>query len=230
MLSKEDVALALPASLKGSATQQLTDTINQISSDPTVCETVRDHFITFSNVLTEGKWSAAQYVDAIHYVTYKLMGHTNLDAYIKAFPQRYQTLVANGTSSKDISSYVTAYNKGKLPNLIMEKALIPVHVLYQDVWHKALMHQAHLMLNAQSEKVQSDAANSVLTHLAKPKDIAPTVAIQINNNSEMEAMKQMMSDLADQQLVTIEAGYTVKEVAAQKLFGTPKLEDIDGTD
>lgn len=225
MLTKEDVALALPASLKSSATQQLTDTINNISADPTVCETVRENFVTFSNVLTEGKWSAAQYVDAIHYVTYKMMGMTSLDAFIKTFPNRYQALVAAGTSSKDISSHVTSYNKGKLPNLIMEKALIPVHVLYNDVYHKAIMHQAHLMLNAQSEKVQSDAANSILTHLATPQKAAPTVAIQINANSEMEAMKKMMSDLADQQLNVIDAGFTVKEVAAQKLFGAPKIEE-----
>lgn len=225
MLTKEDVALALPANLKSSATQQLTDTINTISADPTVAEHVREHFVTFSNVLTEGKWSAAQYVDAIHYVTYKLMGNTNLDAYTKTFPQRYQQLVANGTSSKDISAYVTAYNKGKLVNLIMEKALIPVHVLYNDVFHKAIMHQAHLMLNAQSEKVQSDAANSIMTHLAKPKEAAPTVAIQINNNAEMDAMKQQLSDLADMQLNVIEAGVTVKEVAATKMFGAPKFEE-----
>lgn len=225
MLTKEDVALALPPSLKSSATQQLADSINNISADPMVCETVREHFVTFSNVLTEGKWSAAQYVDAIHYVTYKMMGMTNLDAFIKTFPNRYQALVAAGTSSKDISSHVTSYNKGKLPNLIMEKALIPVHVLYNDVYHKAIMHQAHLMLNAQSEKVQSDAANSILTHLAKPKEAAPTVAIQINNNAEMDAMKQQMSDLADMQLNIIEGGVTVKEVAGTKMFGTPKFDE-----
>jgi len=230
MLTKEDVAAALPANLKTSATQELVDAINNVSTDPEVAEHVRDHFVTFANVLTEGKFKTSSYIDAIHYVTYKLMGYNNQEAYIRTFPMRYQNLVAAGTSSKDIAAYVSAYHKGKLVNLIMEKALIPVHVLYQDVYHKAIMVQTELMQNATSEKVRSDAANSILTHLAKPKETAPVVAIQINNNAEMDAMKTMMTDLAEQQLKIIDAGFTTKDVAAQPLFGKPVIEQIDASD
>lgn len=227
MLTKDEIAAALPVNLKSSATQELTDLVNNVSSDPEVAEHIRDHFISFANVLTEGKFKTTSYVDALHYVTYKLMGYNNQEAYIRTFPNRYQALVAAGTSSKDISAYVSAYHRNKLVNLIMEKALIPVHVMYQDVYHKAIMVQVDLMQNANSEKVKSDAANSILTHLAKPKETAPTVAIQINQNAEMDAMKQMLAQLAEQQALVIDAGYTVKDVAAQRLFAPPKLEEID---
>ena len=57
------------------------------------------------------------YVNAVKYVSHKLMGCTNLDAYVKTFPVKYQGFLNQGVLSKDIASYITAYNKSKLVNL-----------------------------------------------------------------------------------------------------------------
>lgn len=218
MLTQDEVQRALPANLKSSATPSLVNAINTVTSDPVLAEHVRENFLTYAHILQEGKWSTEQYLSAVQYVTHKLMGRSNLEAYQLTFPQRYQDLVAKGTTSKDISAYVSAYHKGKLVNAIMEKCLIPVHVLHVDTYHQAIRVQADLMMNAQSEKVRQEAANSILTHLAKPKEQAPNVAIQINNNSELDAMKHMMTQLAQTQLTAIEGGVTAKDLASQKLI------------
>lgn len=229
-ISREDIQRALPANLKSSATQELADSINALTSDPILGEEIRNNFITYTHVLQEGKWSAEQYADAVTYVTHKLMGRTNQDAYALTFPQRYQNLVSKGTTSKDISAYVAAYHKGKLVNAIMEKCLIPVHVLYVDTYHAAIRVQADLMMNSQSDKVRQDAANSILTHLAKPKEQAPAVAIQINQNSELNAMKQMMQELAGAQLTAIEHGVTARDLAGQNLVTIDHENTQDGAD
>lgn len=229
MITRSDVEKALPVNLKSSATQQLTDTINAITTDPMLAESLRENFVTYAMVLQEGKWSAEQYVDAVQYVTHKLMGRSNLEAYQLTFPQRYTALVAKGSTSKDISAYVSAYHKGKLVNAIMEKCLIPVHVQFVDVYHAAIAKQAWLMQNAQSEKVQTEAANSLLTHLSKPKDVAPTVAIQINNNAELDAMKDMMGKLAGAQLDAIGSGVTAKDLAGQTLITIEHESNRDGS-
>jgi hypothetical protein len=218
MISRDEVEKALPANLKSSVTQHLTDMINTLTTDPLLAEEIRGNFITYANVLQEGKWSAEQYVNAVQYVTHKLMGRSNLEAYQLTFPQRYTELVAKGSTSKDISSYVAAYHKGKLVNGIMEKCLIPVHVQFVDVYHAAIAKQAFLMQNAVSEKVQTEAANSLLTHLSKPKDNAPTVAIQVNTNGELNAMKDMMAQLAGAQLNAIAHGTSAKDLAGQTLI------------
>ena len=218
MFTQEDVQRALPANLKSSATPALVNTLNTLTSDPVLAEHIRENFITYTHILQEGKWSAEQYVSAIQYVTHKLMGRSNLEAYQLTFPQRYNELVAKGTTSKDISAYVSAYHKGKLVNSIMEKCLIPVHVLYVDTYHAAIRTQADLMMNAQSEKVRAEAANSILTHLAKPKDAAPAVATQVNISVELDAMKKMMTDLAQTQLNAIDGGMTAKDLASQRLI------------
>lgn len=230
MLSREEVERAMPANLKSSATQTLTDTINTLTTDPILGEEIRHNFITYTHILQEGKWGTEQYLNAVQYVTHKLMGRSNLEAYQLTFPQRYQELVAKGTSSKDISAYVSAFHKGKLVNAIMEKSLIPVHVLHQDTYHAAIRVQADMMMNAQSEKVRVEAANSILTHLAKPKDAAPTVAIQINANAELDAMRRMMTGLADAQLGAIHSGVSAKDLASQTLITIEDENKRDGPD
>lgn len=216
-LTRQQVEQALPANLKSAATQQITDHLNNLVQDPIAAEHIREHFITYAVVLQEGKWGLPQYINAIQYATYKLMGYSNQDAYFRVFPNRQQQFIQDGTSSKDIASYVSQYHKGKLVNAILEKALIPVHVLYQDTYHAAIRRQAWLMENAQSEKVQTEAANSLLTHLSKPKEAVPTVAINLNQNAEMDAMKQMLADMAERQQKMIELGVPAHELAAQRL-------------
>lgn len=221
VFTKKDVETALPANLRTSATQDFVDDLNAALSDPVLAEHVRENFLTYSTVLMEGKWSAEQYASACTYVTHKLMGRSNLESYALTFPQRHADLVAKGTSSKDISAYVSAYHKTKLVSLIMERSLMPVWVTHSDVYYKALAVQSDLMMNAQSEKVRSDAANSVLTHLTKPKESVNNtlnVVMGNQNNVELNSMKDMMAKLAQQTLNAIDQGMTAQEVAGMKLI------------
>lgn len=226
MLTREDIEKVLPANLKSAATQALTDQVNNITNDPILAEQVRDNFISYTRVLQEGKFKTEDYLSAVMYVSYKLMGYSNQDAYFRTFPQRHAALTAKGLPSKDIAAYVSAYHKGKLVNLIMEQSLVPVHVLNQDIYQKAINVQADLMQNAQSEKVRSDAANSILTHLAKPKEAAGNhLNISVNQDAGMTELKNLLTDLAKGQLAAIENGVSTKEIAAQKLIPGPVIEN-----
>jgi hypothetical protein len=218
MLSREQVELALPANLKSAATQQLTDKINNIVADPIVAEQVRENFLSYSSVLKEGRFKTEDYLNAVVYVSHKVMGLNNKEAYAKTFPARYAQLVANNVSDKDISAYVAAYHKGKLVNLIMEQTLVPVWIVNQDVYQKAINVQADLMMNANSEKVRSDAANSILTHLAKPKESAALVQVNLGENSGMSELKDMLANLARKQTELIENGVDTRLIAAQPLI------------
>ena len=225
-LTQDDLKRALPQHLRASVTQQMADTLNAISADPIVAESIRENFIGYAAVLKEGKFKTEDYIHAVSYVSYKLMGYNNKDAYARAFPVRYATLLAKGTTDKDISAYVSAYHRGKLVNLIMEQSLVPTWVLNQDLFQKALNIQADLMLNANSEKVRTDAANSLLTHLKKPEAKGD---FQINLNqtetSGMADMRNMLNQLAQTQRDMIESGQMKTiEVAASRLVPKPVIE------
>ena len=217
MLTREQVEKALPATLKSAATQQFTDLINQIVGDPIVAEHVRENFISYAGVLKDGKFKTEDYLHAVVYVSYKLMGCSNQDAYAQTFPTRYQALVAKGVSAKDISAYVSAYHKGKLVNLILQQSLVPFWVLNQEYRQKALNVQVDLMLNAKSEKVRSDAANSVLTHLEQPKEVGPLVSIAIEDNAGVAELRAMLSKLAQDQRSAIGQGIPAKDIAGQQI-------------
>jgi hypothetical protein len=217
-LTVEQVSKALPANLKGAATPAFVDLVNNIVSDPVVAEQVRNNFISYTKVLQEGKFKTEDYLHAVVFVSHRLMGMSQQDSYFKTFPQRYQTLVAKGTSSKDISAYVSAYARGKLVNLVMEQTLVPSWVLNQDIYQRAINTQAELMLSAQSELVRTQAANSILTHLAKPKETGPLVNIDMRETSGMNELKDMLTRLAQQQRSMIGQGVTTQEIASQKII------------
>lgn len=216
MLTVQMVEQALPANLKKNATQTLVDKINNIVSDPIIAENIRENFISFVGVLKDGKYKTEDYLSAVAYVSFKLMGDTNQDAYFKTFPQRYQALLAAGRKSNEISAYVSAYANGKLVNSVMEMAAIPVWLINRDVYQRAINVQADLMVNAQSEKVRSDAANSILTHLAKPKEAASAavINIDINKDSGMTELKNSIEELARRQQELISRGASTKDIAA----------------
>lgn len=218
MLTQEQVEKALPVTLRSAVTQSLVARINNAVSDPEEAQMVRENFLSYSTVLKEGRHKTEDYLSAVMYVSFKLMDMTNQEAYARAFPTRYAALLAKGMTAKDISAYVSAYHKGKLVNKIMEQALVPTWVLNQDLHQKAINHLAHLMLNAYSEKVQSDSANALLTHLAKPKEVGPLININVENASGVDEMRDMLTKMAKQQQELIANGVTAKTIASQNIM------------
>ena len=217
MVTLDQVVKALPANLKGAATDSLIDKINTVATDPDLAEQIRDNFLSYTGVLKDGRFKTEEYLNAVTFVSYQLLGKSNLEAYTLTFPQRYSGLVGKGTSNKDISAYVAAFNKGKLVNLIREQTLVPTWVLNQDVYQKAINVQAELMGSANSEMVRMQAANSILTHLAKPKEAGPLVNIDMRETSGMNELKQALTDLATKQRDLIGSGVSTSEIAGQKI-------------
>lgn len=217
-LTVQQVQEALPATLKSAVTQSLVDQINNISNDPLIAEQIRNNYISYTGVMKDGKFKTEDYLHAVAYVSYKLMGHSNQDAYFKTFPHRHAALVAKGSTNKEISAYVSAFNKGKLVNLVYEQTLIPTWVLNQDLHQRALNVQADLMVNANSELVRSNAANSILTHLAKPKEAGPLINLDMRETSGMNELKAALTQMAKKQQDLINAGVSTKEIADQRII------------
>ena len=219
MLTLDQFQLALPDKVKKSINQELIDQINNTLSDPEMYESYRDNLISYTKVMADGKFKVTQYIDAVRYVSFKLMGCTNIEAYTKTFPDKYQRFIQQGVQAKDIASYVTAYNKSKLVNLIFEQTLIPSHVLNQDLYQRALNVQADLMINAKSEKVRCDAANSLLTQLKAPEVKKVELDIGVKEDSSIAALRATTLELARQQRLMIESGaMNAQEVAHGKLI------------
>ena len=226
-LTVEQFRQALPDKVKKSINQELIDQINTTLSDPDMYEAYRDNLLSYTKVMSDGRFKVAEYINAVKYVSHKLMGCTNIEAYSKTFPDKIARFTAQGVAPKDIASYVTAYNKSKLVNLIMEQTLIPSYVLNQDLYQKALNVQAELMVSAKSEKVRSDAANSLLTHLKMPETQKVELEIGVKEDSAIAALRATTMELARQQRVMLEAGaMNAQEVAHSRLVIEGEAKEI----
>lgn len=218
MLTEAEVKQALPVPMRSAVNAEVMKVVNSIAADPDNAEAIRENFLTYSHVLKDGKYRVLDYINAVRYVSFKNMGLSNQDAWAKTFPDRYQAMVARGASAKDISASVSIYHKGQLVNKIMGQSMIPVHILFQSEYHKALMVQVHLMNSASSELVRTQAANSVLTHLAKPKDSVAKISIDVGESTAMTELQNTLADLAHQQRKLLEAGLSTKKLAAQDII------------
>lgn len=218
-LTIESLQKVVPNKLKRAVTQGLVDKINSISTDPIICEHIKANILGYTGVLQEGKYKTEDYINAVTYVSYKLMGYTNVDSYIKTFPNRYQALVARGLAPKDIAAYVCIYNKGQLVNRILEQSLVPTWVLNQDIYQKALNTQAEIMISSKSDKVRSMAADSLIRNLAKPEKAGPQINIDMTANTGLDDLKETLFKLAETQQKLIQSGQvTTQQIAEQKII------------
>jgi hypothetical protein len=182
----------------------MVDQLNSLSSDPEEARYMRENFVTFSQVLMEGRYKVGDYVSAVMYVSHKVMGKSNMQSYISTFPDRHQSMMDRNKSPKDISSIVTAYNKGALVTKVMERAIVPSWVLNQGMHQDALQTQHDLMMDLTvSNKVRCEAANSLLTHLAKPVVNKAELKIEVGLNDGMAALEMALVEMSERQLNSI---------------------------
>ena len=205
-LTTEQFNQVLPPKMRKSVNPELLDSINKTMSDPVMRENFRDNLLSYTSVMANGKFKMDQYINAVKYVSFKLLGATNIAAYTRAFPDRYQGLVNRGASAKDISAYVPAYSHNKLVTLILEQTLIPTHIVNADLYQKGINVLADLMVNANSEKVRSDCANNLLTQLKPPEIKKIELDIGIKEDRSIQELRETTMELAAQQRKMIQSG------------------------
>lgn len=226
MLTLPEVQEALPSHLRAAATQSLVDKVNAAHGDPVLAGQIRDNFMSYTKVLMEGKFKIEDYLRAVVYVSFKLMGFNNQESYTRTFPKRYQDLVAKGATDKDISSYVSAYAKGKLVNLILEQTMIPSWVLNQDLYQKAINVQADLMVSAKSELVRTQAANSLITALKKPDKAQVELSVTAPDSNAVSDLNNMLTRMAEAYQGMIQGGMRTQTIAHQPLHPKSGMRDV----
>jgi hypothetical protein len=217
-LSKQQLEGALPD--KRFRKYLTDDVVNVINSEPNseLRRVFRDNTLSFASVLSTGKHSLAAYVNAVKFVSLKLLGDKSSTAYSKVFPDRYQNLVDKGTSPSQIASFADNYGKTGLITKIMEQTMVPTHILNAGVYQEAINVQANLMYTAKSEMVRQKAAESLINNLAAPA--LAKVELEVNYNNDMvEDLRATTKALAQQQLKMIMNGQSsAKEIAHSEIL------------
>lgn len=219
VLTPEQLEKALPKQLRRSIDQTLVDKVNSITDDPEYRDNYRDNLLSYTTVLKDGRFKIEAYFDAVKYITNKLLGKTNIEAYISTFPERYQYMLDHGYNSKDIASRVANYNGSKLVNMIYEQTLIPIHISNADKRQHAVNVLAELMITAKSEKVRQESANNLLTHLKMPETTKIELDMNVREDKSIQELRATTMELVAQQKEMLKAGaMNAREVAHSKLL------------
>lgn len=224
VLTIEQFQEALPEKMKKSVNKEIIDQINKTLSDPELYEQYRDNLLSYTRVMQDGKFKITQYLDAVKYVGFKLMGMTNQEAYSRAFPEKMARFMLQNVAAKDIASYVTAYNKSKLVTLLYEQTMIPTSILNQDLFQKALNVQAELMMTANSEKVRCDAANSLISALKPPETKKVELNVGMKEDQSISSLREATLELVAQQKQMLQTGLmNAQQVAHSKVIEGERL-------
>ena len=227
-LTKEQLAGAVPDKrFRRHITDEVVAVINS-EPDSELRRVFRDNTLTYSSVLSTGKYSLAAYINAVKFVSLKLMGDKASTAYSKVFPDRYQNLIAKGSSASYIASFADNYSKTGLITKIMEQTMVPTHILNAGVYQEAINVQAELMHTAKSELVRQKAAESLISNLTAPA--AAKIEIDIGySNDLVDELRATTKALAQQQLKMILNGQSsAKEVAHSEIIAK-RVEPVETT-
>lgn len=219
-LTLETLKATMPKRMRHNINQDLVNKLNKLVTDPDERVYFRENLLSYTHVLQDPNIKLEAYIHAVRYVSYKLMGMNNQEAWIKTFPDRYQRILNDGKSDAHLRATVSGYNKNKIVATVYEQALIPVHVLNADVFQQAVTTQALLMTDPNvSDKVRSDAANSLMTHLKPPEARKLTLDVAVAEDDSLRELRHAVTDLAKAQRQAIEAGVEdAKRIAESKLI------------
>lgn len=222
----EDFKKVLPKEYKGKLEDGLIAKIGKMLEDTDMQEAYRENILSHVHVLNQGKFTLPQYVVACKFVSHKLLGKTDIDAYVATFPNKYATFKAEGKDNKEINHYANAYAKTKLVVLVTEQTMMPVWISNNFLFQEAINKEANLMRTAKSEFVQHEAAKTLIMQLRPPEKQEIELNVGVKKESMIENLKQAAIELATMQVRSIQQGkQTPFELAHSSLVIDIEEED-----
>jgi len=216
---------SVPKTQRGMITPELVDKLNKMNEDPLLIGSFKENLLGYTEVLKQGKYKIEDYVNAVRYMSYKLVGKSDIDAYAAVFPERYQKLKDEGLSRSEMSPYASAYNKNKLVNAIREQTLIPSHILNAPLHQQALNEAALMMTTAKSEMARANAIGLVLQYTKAPETTKVELDVSVRQTDEIAELREVTQRLARESRLAIESGVSsAKDIAHSRVI---KEEIID---
>ncbi|MBS7344274.1 MAG: hypothetical protein KIG60_01185 [Caryophanon sp.] len=226
-LSKEDFVTALPSNVTKGVNSAVVDYVNEALADQDTRERFKENLFNYNKILSEGKYKVSDYISAVMYISFKSMNYTNIEAFERAFPEKMARYTREGKTMDQIHNFVSAYNRTKLVVALTAQAIIPTHILNQDLYQESINVNAKLMRNASREDVRQRAAEFLATHLAPPVDNKVKLDIGVSEDFLSE-LRNATDRLVDGQLEDIRSGRTTAaQIARTRIIEGVSKDVVD---
>ena len=226
MLALESVRKLVPKNQRTLITQEFLDKLEASVSDSLVAEQFKENFVTYLNVLSKGKYKMEDYINAVKYVSFKLLGYSNINAYIATFPERYERLKTEGQTQ--IEAFVSMYNKNKLVMQIYEQTIVPSYVLNAPMHQQALNTLAAMIVDDDVRGMTKvKACEAILQYTKQPDVVKGELTIGIEQSDTINDLREITENLADTYRMMLEKkGMRLKDVAEANIIDiTPEEEN-----
>lgn len=196
--------------------------INALASDEELQEAFKENIVSFSSVLAgNNSNSITDYVNAVTYTSWVLLGKSQLEAWGKVFPDRMQRLQALGKNTREMSNHASAYTRTKLVVKIMQQTLTPSYIYNASLFQKTLTNMYDIAMNEDSlDKDRIAAGAEVLKHTAIPEGFDLDKGVVTDKSASLiEKLADTVSKMADTQRTLITDGVlTPNQVANTPLY------------
>ena len=217
-------------------TQDTVDELNKLVEDQDYGEQFLDQYISFFNILDKNsQWSTPKYMNALKYFSLIESGHSQIDAYVKVFPERLEARYARGEKKSDMGGEASRYNASQLVNEIRKVATVPVQLIHRHLLHEAIMKSARLMNDPHvSPAVQQKAAEVLIKELKPAEDSNVNIKIGMDEESKSQQAKLVdhIGQIALNQQKMLAAGMKIEDiqrlnVQISKKIDVEEIEDAE---
>ena len=224
MLALESVKKLVPKNQRTLITQEFLDKLEASVNDSLVAEQFKENFVTYLNVLSKGKYKMEDYINAVKYVSFKLLGYSNINAYIATFHERYERLKTEGQTQ--IEAFVSMYNKNKLVMQIYEQTIVPSYVLNAPMHQQALNTLAAMIIDDDVRGMTKvKACEVILQYTKQPEVVKGELTIGIEQSDTINDLREIVENLADTHKVLLERkGMTLKQIAETNIIDAEYTE------
>lgn len=231
---KEDISLDLlkenvPKKYRSLVDEETVENINTLAKDPDYGEHFKDSILTHTKILDGSeKWSMQQYMDAVKFHSLTAMGYTQVDAYIKVFPERLQSRLDRGQDKTFMNGEASRFNMTDLVNRIRQQSLISPYLYNQGNLQIGIDTLVTIAVNGRSEVARVSAATALLKELRPPETQQVAVQVGLNDDARAAQEKQnaQLLDIAQNQRRLLEAGVSISDV--QRIHVSNKEDIIEG--
>lgn len=225
-LSIEQVRGSVPRSFRKNITEEFLDKLEDSLKNEEIANHIKENFLSYSNVLADcdNTITIWDYVNAVKFISYKIMGYSIDEAYKRTFPQKIEKCIKEGKTSW-INKYANAYNQNKIVNKIYEQTLIPSYVLNAPLYQRALNVLADMIESDEIRGMAKVKACETILNYTKPPEVAKAeVTVNVQQSDAISDLREVAEAFAKSMHESIASGQTT----ANDVIDVPIMKSLDG--
>ena len=225
-MTLDELKVLMPAKKQKFMNQELVDMINDAENRGDFEGEFERKVISYSSVLTQGRYKTGDYIAAVEFCTYYLSGDEQAEAYVKTFPAKVKRRVLEGKSAYATGA-PSMYYGGQLVQAIMAQAQMSVRMRHYnkiDMMVETLFDLATSKMS--TDRIKMESADKVLTHLKEPDQSHVEIEVGIKKDESGIALEKKLMEVATMQKAAFEKGANLGDLQKIAFVEGDSDEDI----